>query len=229
MSLITNNSLLKKVTNSNLLSGLVGYFKLDNTAAGPVVNEVGSPTGYNSGFTIDQAGKNGRCYRGADSQFVQLGDHTGTDFSEITMNVWINLDNMTSRHALMMSNHTAGALLMYVKNDGSIGLGVYTGSTLAESAPGKVSSGSWIMCTARYRTVGGSTLESRVFVNGLSVDARSIANVPSFGPFYLGYSVDSVGWLNGLIDEVGLWNRCLTSKEILQLYRSGAGLFYDDF
>ena len=32
--------------------------------------------------------------------------------------------------------------------------------------------------------------------------------------------------MNGIIDEVGFWNRELTSSEVTDLYNSGAGLAY---
>ncbi len=37
---------------------------------------------------------------------------------------------------------------------------------------------------------------------------------------------DNIQYLNGALDEIGLWTRVLTSTEVTQLYNGGAGLAY---
>jgi len=48
-------------------------------------------------------------------------------------------------------------------------------------------------------------------------------------PFNIGSHDDGAGteW-NGLIDEVAIWDRQLTSDERTELYNSGSGLTYGD-
>ena len=36
-------------------------------------------------------------------------------------------------------------------------------------------------------------------------------------------------YFDGIIDEVGIWSKVLTSDEVTELYNSGAGLAYSDF
>ena len=63
----------------------------------------------------------------------------------------------------------------------------------------------------------GSTFGSTYAVD---VDAGASDN------FMIGRNVDDFWFADGLIDEVGVWNRELTSAEITSLYNSGNGLQY---
>ena len=48
----------------------------------------------------------------------------------------------------------------------------------------------------------------------------------SIGGANWGSPVEDRQWLDGLVDEVGMWSRVLTSGELDTLYNSGAGLAY---
>jgi hypothetical protein len=42
----------------------------------------------------------------------------------------------------------------------------------------------------------------------------------------MGYDNSNTQWSNGSLDEIGIWNRALTTGEISTLYNSGSGKGY---
>lgn len=62
--------------------------------------------------------------------------------------------------------------------------------------------------------------------NGLVVDELdTLANLAhKTSPFRIGVAVG--GYTNGVVDEVAIWHRALTSDERTELYNAGAGKFY---
>jgi hypothetical protein len=72
-----------------------------------------------------------------------------------------------------------------------------------------------------------------IYVNGVQRAQQSF-------PYSIDYGSDAVliiggrdaanGWtMNGRLDEIGVWNRALTTDEITALYNSGSGLPYSSF
>lgn len=92
------------------------------------------------------------------------------------------------------------------------------------TAPGPLPIGAWTMVTGTY---DGLTL--RLYVNGELVGAREDpSSAAAFAPFSIGrlnYNNALSGhyaYFKGSIDEVGLWNRTLTSLEIERIYNADA-------
>jgi len=76
-----------------------------------------------------------------------------------------------------------------------------------------------------------SARDAEIYVNGSSVASTpssggSMASVfNSSAPFQLG-AISGGNYIDGLIDETGVWSRLLTAEEVTQLYNGGAGLAY---
>lgn len=61
----------------------------------------------------------------------------------------------------------------------------------------------------------------QLYKNGISVGTTSniYTSVLSAAlPFYIGSAIGPSGYINGSIDDVGIWNRALTPTEVTQLY-----------
>ena len=89
--------------------------------------------------------------------------------------------------------------------------------------------GKWQMVTVSYNGTGAEGVA--MYVNGTSMpvllDAwndNSWVNLS--GPFTIGRSPGLERYFNGGIDEFGLWNRTLSSSDIVELYNGGTGLTY---
>lgn len=103
---------------------------------------------------------------------------------------------------------------------------------------GNPSAGAWVFLACRHDSVRHL---AQLFVNGNNPDdtgAHNAVNGDAFmtypgtfvataGNFYIGGRVvngpSPGGYMNGDIDEVGLWNRWLSNDEIATLYNSGYG------
>ena len=99
---------------------------------------------------------------------------------------------------------------------------VYADTFLIASA-GSIPANVW-----SYVTLVRSGDDLSVYVNGSSVASGSVAgyDFTQSGASVAGFQTASTWYWNGNIDEVGVWNRALTSTEITQLYNSGTGLTY---
>lgn len=89
-----------------------------------------------------------------------------------------------------------------------------------------VSTGTWYHVVLTLSS--SNTYE--LFINGSSVDTGSGATWGTFTPvFRIGGTYSTASrFFDGIVDEVGIWSKVLSSSEITDLYNSGNGLPYYD-
>jgi hypothetical protein len=75
-------------------------------------------------------------------------------------------------------------------------------------------------------TSDGTT--ARLYLNGVCV-ATDVPADSSPAKLWIGNYYDMDRSIVGSLDEVGLWNRCLTDDEIASLYNFGSGLVFEGF
>jgi len=83
-----------------------------------------------------------------------------------------------------------------------------------------VSIGGWEYWTMSYNSADGTT---KLYINGVldkNYASGNVGNMSSTAPLYFGYSQTWNGYLNGLLDEIRIYNRALTDAEVLQLYNA---------
>ena len=71
-----------------------------------------------------------------------------------------------------------------------------------------------------YDSMDGIT---RLFKNGVfdkSYPTSNLGNMSNTAPLYFGYSQTWNGYLNGLLDEIRIYNRAITDAEVLQIYNA---------
>lgn len=82
-----------------------------------------------------------------------------------------------------------------------------------------------IVCTFNF-----TNKLAKLYINGVLDNSKTFDttnwNQPNNQTLYVGSRADIYGIFNGIIDEVGIWNRELSSEEAIQLYNSGDGLQY---
>jgi len=216
---------------ADILDGLVAHWKLDETAAGPVVNEVGT-NGTNNGATIGQPGEDlGGAALGG---YAYLFDRSASDYVDTNLNnvipatgdfslfAWINTTSHTGvgtdYAGYIFSNYTAtlnGRSAMQVGN-GNFGFFINS-NVLSTTAP-NVSDGEWHHV--------GVTRESGAF--NLWVDGTPTA-VSLSGSISTGTNNWRIGgpqgapgsgqtrFFNGLIDDVRVYDRALTASDVAKL------------
>ncbi|MHA1880875.1 MAG: LamG domain-containing protein [Candidatus Heimdallarchaeota archaeon] len=208
---------------SSLNVDLISYWKLD----GDVKDELGANDGTNSG-SANVTGKIGyaRDFEQTEGDYVDVGNNTvDITTSNMTINMWIKPESLAA-HLRIFGPGTNGGYGFHIDAEGNLWFGK-VGTTDKESTD-TISAGSWQMVTVVYDQSADLVyfyINSNVDSGGaLSLTSTFSSDITYYiaegSPVGGGYSFD------GIIDEIGLWERCLTSTEITQLYNGGAGITY---
>lgn len=225
-----------------LTDNLISYYKLDENAANTTVSDShGSNDGTSSTNTsnlYDASGVLNSCFdfTASSSERISLGTafrFTGAfsvslwvKFTETANKAWIgnvgNLSHNTDGWVVM----TAGQNIYLQINNGTS----YQNNELqVATTAGNYGDGNFRHVVVTY---DGSSNASGVtiYVNGSSVatnaDSDTLSGSLTYAnTTYIG-AVNSGSYTDATIDEIGVWDKELTSSEVTQLYNSGSGLEY---
>jgi len=216
---------------NDFATDLVAYYELEESS-GVRVDSHGS-FDLNDTNTVGQAtGKIGNCadFEASNSEGLQ----TGSDFTElsgintISVSVWLKLESNQTGFSFICGVNN-GALetwaIFKVNNTWYWRLNgdIPSSTTWNQSAIGV---GTWRHIVGTY---GGNRV--KLYLDGVELGSNNHTtsirtNAPA--PLSLGHRPDNTdGYYDGLIDEVGLWERELTSSEVTDIYNSGAGIPYE--
>lgn len=219
-----------------LKTGLISYWALDEASGGTATDSHGSHNGTVTGSIQGIAGKISNCIQlnGTATNGVQIG--ASTDF-ELTSTGSISVWFVTS-----VGSWERGWIVGTISSYSTPGYGIWLdsgGSPVFSTAVGDASnsikytvdmeaSTNWHHAVMTW-DVNGNLI---TYLDGSPVDSREITITPTNGDnFTIGINTDTFNeWVfNGKIDEVGVWNRVLTSGEVTSLYGAGSGLAYSSF
>lgn len=220
-----------------LSDNLVVYYSLDEASGNAIDahstkdltdnNTVGAGTGKVNG---------GRDFALASSEhFTHADDAVFNPSGDFTYAFWCKADTLTfgTSYVLISKDSASPAGNYYIWHNGSInrfnfqvfGSESYgnLGSVEANNL-GQPSAGNWYFIVVRHNATADTI---SIQVNNGTVDSisHSAGVWDNSSTFYLGGDVYGRYW-DGLIDEVGLWHRVLTTDEGTELYNSGAGRDY---
>ncbi len=235
--------------NGTLTAGLVGYWKMDealwNGTAGEVLNWTGSNHGTAAGganTTFGQSGfGNAGSFNGS-SGYIELGNPSllNSNFTEFTVSAWFNsnqwaawptdygMDVLVSKWDRQVGNIDVGFRLERFYGAGPFGFivssGVDAGGVSASVPISVVSAGVWHYVVGTFK--GGSFI--RLYLDGILVNEQTAGIYPqvtaaTLQNLRIGVMSHGYGFFNGLIDDVRIYNRALSSQEISNLYNSGNG------
>jgi len=189
---------------SDCPSGMISYWKLDETSAGPVVDCYGSNDGTNNGATINQPGQVGTAYDfdGVDD-YVDCGDISELNgASAFTIIGWIRQNNL---------NNNERVFDKIKDGDHDISVAPYNNRIYFEVGNGANSYGYW--------TGVPSTLFSGVWYHLAAVfDGSATGNANRAKSFTLSRPADDFG---GDMDEVAIFDQVLSPSEISSHYYAG--------
>lgn len=224
---------------STLLNGLVFYFKLDESSDGSsaVTREDLGPSGidltdFNTTASATGKLKNACDFVRADETYLRASGFQYNMSNDWTLSAWINIDDKSADHDLIdvrVPDPVAGSVLL------NYGVGVdrvvffSTGnSALTSEDFGALTIGTWYhVIITRSAATSGLTMiindTSEDSFNDIETIQNPSGKALTFGGIVQnGFSRHS----DAKIDEVGFWDRVLTSAEITELYRSGLGNQY---
>lgn len=233
-----------------LTDNLVAYWKLDETS-GTRYDSTDNNNDLTDNNTVGYAtGKIGNCgsFVKANSEFLSITDanQTGLDFSTtFSFSFWVYLDSNPSSgvsQALLVKDATnqRSYEVYYANESGTYRFYIFLFHTLNASSYSyfsfneQITPGQWNHCVLTVNTANSGLNKVYLYINNVdkgyadngSGVSGNIAN--GTAPVEIGgrYSLANDLYFSGKLDEIGLWNRVITSAEISSLYNSGSGLTY---
>ena len=213
-------------------TGLVAYYKLDESSGNAVDSSGNGKTLTNNNTTTYASGKinNGANFVKTSTQWLSRSYDSDLNIgnNDFTICGWLNLNATSGLFDIMGMgwDETTANILYVIRYDFTTNNLIFEwhdGAYKKLSVPLTASQNTWYFFTARR---SGSTLYLSVN-NGTPTTATPTFKTTSAGTFGIGRGGGgSSAYMNGLIDEVGIWLRDLTSDERTQLYNNGNGLTY---
>lgn len=203
-----------------LIDNIAGYWKLDESS-GNAADATGGGTTLSNSNVSYSAGKinNGANFNGSNSSLAASSSISSGPFS---LGFWFKTSS--SSQQVLFNNpdfpggsSTQGYVLI---NAGQLTAISGSGGSSLTSPLSTYSDGNWHYCVY---TCGAGT--GRLYVDGTQVSTASQTQLAfNYYPF-LGRN-NNGNYLNGSLDEVGVWSRVLSASEVTELYNGGAGLQY---
>jgi Concanavalin A-like lectin/glucanases superfamily/Right handed beta helix region len=215
---------------TGLQAGLVAYYRMDEPSWSGGAGEVGDSSGWGNTATARNGAKTGpgRLGRGGlfdgKSSVVSVDDSPSLEIAgPMTVAAWVKLDSLPDRLAdlVIKSHHLApwqSYELLYDNTTRHFGFSIAnsSGDYRGSKGPNTVSPDVW------YHVVGvydGSSIIT--YVNGVAGAPIAYSGEPylALGPLYIGDEGDGATDLPGILDEIRIYNRALTEREVAELYR----------
>jgi hypothetical protein len=221
----------------SLLDGLISYWKLDEASGNRLdskslhtltsVNSVGSAAG-KIGDAASFAAASSQYLEGPSNDTLPTRDQsfsvtawaylTAAVANQMVISSWDEATN--NRHFQVFAGAFANAWRLTVGTTGASSVAVNSSA---------VSVNQWVLLCARSEPGGLIQLN----VNDANNTTASLGTPTSATKVKLligaRYNTTPQLFFNGLIDEVGIWNRVLTDAEVTTIYNGGNGLSYGSF
>lgn len=221
---------------SSLLTSLVAYWKLDEASGSRFDSTANGSTLTDNNTVTQVVGKVAFAaqFTAANSESLSAADNAALSMGDIgfTIACWAFLDSVTARRAFVLkaagsantseymlrtSGTGAAALVTF-----SVGNGVASG---AVSSVAPLVAGQWYFLAGRYDSVN-DLVRLRVDTTDLTPVSYAGGSFDSANTFTLGRWIAGGDFMDGAIDEVGIWKRHLTDAELTTLRNGGNGVTY---
>jgi hypothetical protein len=230
------NGLIINILSSNssnsstgITQGLIGYWKLDDLSGNAIDSTSNHLDLTNNGVIQgDSVAVLGTAYHfDGDASYLSVSDSSPLNpSSAITVTAWVYKNSSDYMTILDKSGDAAQSYMLRDYN-GMLQWGINRGGTGDGAIIGTDSLpvGQWTFVAATYTAPQGAL---NLYVNGQNVATGSYYGpiMATSVPLTIGTENQGFATWNGNIDEVGIWNRALSSSEIQQLYNSSVGETY---
>ncbi|MBX4198608.1 LamG domain-containing protein [Candidatus Parcubacteria bacterium] len=217
--------------------GLMGYWSF-NEGVGTVATDFSGNgnTGSVGGPLWDSKGKRGSAlnFDGSNDQVATANGNSVKGLTQATLSLWFRPDRLNgTAQVLYAESVTASAatgrfrlridsddkLIFHGKAPDSDGTTIWVDSSTA------LATSTWYHAVAVFDSVGDV---QHLYINGVdqsaSVTEVAFETTDPAAPPRIGRNPDGANSFLGLIDEVRVYNRALTSTEVAALYNSGAAI-----
>ena len=237
------NPYILQASGNPLWDGLQAYYTADNTGNdalgtynGTLTNGATYGTGIiNNGFSLDGV-----------NDYVNLGDNLDIRLDSWSYNFWINMDTINRDNSILTKSDTGNNWERWwfiVNSSNELEFHLQNGTDNATNrkyfkSTQTLSASTWYMVTIvldrsdkAYMYINGAS-ETIISTDGNGTSITNELSSWSAYDFNLTFNCcigakSTVNQLfDGIIDEVGIWNRELSASEVTELYNSGSGKQY---
>lgn len=221
-----------------LTDNLVSYWKMDE-ASGNRADAHGANTLTDNNTVGAATGiiNNAADFELSSSESLSITDaaQSGLDIvGDMSISMWIKPESMTASHGLVTKFQDVAGSKSYRLHCTTTTIDLtLTANGILETAASwtfTLSAGTWYHLVLAYTASAGS---ADLYINNSSQGTKtglSTSIFNSMSVFRLGARSSALDvaeqFYDGLMDEVGIWSRVLTSGEVTSLYGGGAGLAY---
>ncbi|MCX6749916.1 MAG: hypothetical protein NTZ83_00495 [Candidatus Pacearchaeota archaeon] len=212
-------------------TGMISWWKLDGNA----LDSIGTNHGTVNGATLTSTGcKSGQCY-----SFDGINDYLNAPSSQFlpligkpyTISAWVNENtpvatlDITYHRLISFANGTLNIQLGLASSGGTPHNRIFYIQESKSGSVRQVTSGNasigWHYVVATSDGAGNWNiyLDGKLSNGGTTISGSSSVYTTNTGKLYIGQRGNG-GYTNGKLDEVMIWNRSLSSTEILELYNS---------
>ncbi len=215
--------------------GLTAYYNLDEqdtTGTGTIYDSLGINNGTNTGAS-NNSGKINTAYSFITNDYINLGTSL-TITGEMVISFWFKANSdYTTSQTIVGNNDATSAGASYNINFGRTNneFQMMHDGTIISISSMNINDDNWHhIVVVRNGSTGNWDISW--YIDGSFDETDNTATNPadsSSANTCLGRIGDnSDHYLNGVLDEVGIWNRTLSASEISGLWNSGDGISYTD-
>lgn len=143
-----------------------------------------------------------------------------------TFSFWVRTESSTHQTPIDYFGGIGGAF-QPVLNNPCPGVGVDAGTGVVTRGDVGVIDGNWHHCVLVFDPVQGSTISTVVFfIDGIeqpsvactALDPNAAVNSTTTLPLIFGKTTSDIRYLDGDLDDIGIWERALSPQEVIGLY-----------
>ncbi len=223
-------------THSTLPTSLVSYWSLEETSSSRVDATATGNNLTDNNTVLSGTGKIATAadFESTNSEYLSRADNASLSITgSISIAAWVNFETVpgAGRADIVTKYNTGGdRSYRFQVGDGNLLTLIGVGSGVFICTPSWTpSSATWYHIAAVF---DGAADTIKMYVNGAQQGATCTGQTSTItdggATFMVGAGQDAGpgNFMDGLIDEVGLWSKALTSTEITDLYNSGTGIPY---
>lgn len=208
------------VRRPSLWDGLLAYYRADGTPNDQLGN-------YNGTLINGTTYGSGKINQGFDfdgvNDYIQTVAPAHNFSTPTTYNVWVKPDALLStKFFIYVPINITGPAIGFI-NGGFMTF--FTGAVNGEAYTNtRLDLNVWNMMTVVFKGNSFGPNNVDFYKNGVFVQSKTKTNVNNTQPTIMRFGGSGSNlFYDGMMDEIGIWSKELTSDEILQLYNSGNG------
>lgn len=163
------------------------------------------------------------------TDFIETTAQGPLDTTARTFAFWVRTDNSAHQTPIDYYGDNGGSF-QAILNNPCPGLGVDAATGVVTRGDATLVNGTWHHCALVFDpTVGNSISTVVMYIDGveqpsiacIALDQNAVVNTSSVVPVVFGKTTSNIRYLDGELDDIGMWNRALDPCEVQALYNAG--------